>query len=181
MPGHPRSLRAAATAARAAAARGAAPTAGDVSGRAGPVAVDAFLERGEARPGTRVRVLLRVTVDPGWHVNPAGPARGDLLPTTLTLATPAPVELLDVVFPPAASAAPGPGAAPIPLLQGTFDVTAALAIPAGAALGPRKVGVLLAFQPCDATSCGLPATLRLDLPLRFEAEDAPARHPALFR
>ncbi|MFO0932439.1 MAG: thioredoxin domain-containing protein [Planctomycetota bacterium] len=169
-------------AARAAAeARGVVPVAGDVSGREGPLAVEAFLERGEARPGTVVRVLLRVTLDPGWHVNPAGPARGDLVPTSLTLAAPATVELRSVGFPAATSAPPGPGAAPVPLLAGTFDVEAALAIPAGAALGPRKVGLVLGFQPCDATSCRLPTSLRVDLPLRFEAQDAPPRHPALFK
>jgi len=169
-------------AARAAAEpRGIAPATGDASGRAGPLAVEAFLERGEADPGSAVRVLLRVTLDAGWHVNPAGPAAGDLVPTTLTLAAPASVELRGVVFPPAARAAPGPGAAPVPLLAGTFDVVATLVVPAGTPLGAREVALALGFQPCDATSCRLPSTLRIDLPLRVAAVDGPPRHPTLFR
>ncbi|HVG94201.1 MAG TPA: hypothetical protein VND21_07130, partial [Planctomycetota bacterium] len=66
-------------------------------------------------------------------------------------------------------------------LSERFEVHAVLAIPAGAALGPRRVGLRLGFQPCDADSCRSPDEALVDLPLRFEVEDAPARHPAVFR
>ena len=162
-------------------ATGGGPAAPDAVVRRGPLRVEAFLERAEARPGTTVRVVLRVALDDGWHVNPSGPASGDLVPTTLALAQPSPVALDRVVFHPAAPAVAAGAADVGRALSGRFEVHAVLAIPAGAALGPRRVGLRLGFQPCDADSCRSPDEALVDLPLRFEVEDAPARHPAVFR
>jgi hypothetical protein len=96
------------------------------------------------------------------------------VPTTLSLAEPAPVVLEGPTFPAAESDAT------TPRLPERFEVRATLRVPAGAALGPRRVGLLLRFQACDATSCQAPDEARLDLALRLEAADAPPRHPTLF-
>jgi hypothetical protein len=114
-------------------------------------------------------------------VNATGALPQDLVPTTLALAGKAPVDLADVRFPPATRGLASPGGLALPVYEGTFDVRAALAIPPAAALGPRKVTLVLSFQPCNESLCDSPAEARVDLPLRFEATDSEARHPALFR
>ena len=154
---------------------------GDLSTRRGPAAIDVFLERGEARAGTKVRVLVRVALDPGWHVNAAIASSPDLIATSLAPAGKGPAALVDVAFPAAQSKPPGPGQAAIALYEGTFEVRAALAVPADAPAGPRKVGLLLTFQPCTAAECQKAEEVRLDLPLRFADADGPPRHQALFR
>ena len=156
----------------------------DVSLRRGPAAIDVFLERAQARPGTKVRVLVRVALDPGVHVNAPvashpDSARPEPIPTTLSVAK-GPAELVEVAFP-AARPLAGTGTPPVSGYEGSFDVTAALSVPAGSAPGPRKIGLLLSFQPCDATSCQAPEEVRLDVPLRFADEDGPALHPRTFR
>jgi hypothetical protein len=127
-----------------------------------------------------VRVLVRVALDAGWHVNPPAAAAGRI-PTALSSAPKAPATLEGVAWPAPARKPPGPGAEPVDLYEGTLDLFGALAVPEGAPPGPRKVGIVLSFQPCDATSCAAPEEVRLDVPLRFAAADGPPRHPTLFR
>src|SRR5262249_30128251 len=155
--------------------QGVAPSKGDVSVRAGPVAIEAFLERSEARPATTVRVLLRVTVDAGWHVNATGALPPDLVPATLALEGKGPFDLRDVVFPRATRGLPSPGGPALPIYEGTFDVRASIAIAPAAALGPRKTTLVLSFQPCSETSCQSPVEARVELPLRVEEKDSEPR------
>src|SRR5213079_1322755 len=96
----------------------------------------------------------------------------DLIATSLAPAGKGPAALVDVAFPAAQSKPPVPGQAAIALYEGTFEVPAAPA-------GPRKVGLLLTFQPCTAAECQKAEEVRLDLPLRFADGDGPPRHPAL--
>ncbi len=145
-------------------AAGAAPEPGDVSLRRDPAAVDVFLDRGEARPGTRVRVLVRLTLDPGFRLYSAA--------TLATLAK-SPATLVD------AGMAPEPGPSRPP--GGAYEIRGALAIPAEAPPGPRKVPLILTFQACDESSCRAPEEVRIDVPLRFSDADGPPRHPLSFR
>ncbi|MDA1195196.1 MAG: thioredoxin domain-containing protein [Planctomycetota bacterium] len=152
---------------------------GDAHARQGVVQAEAFLERNQARPGDRVRVLVRVTVASGWHVNAAGPQRAELVATRLASAAGAAATLEDVRYPPAQRRALGGG--PVDLLAGTFDIRGVLVIPAAAPQGPGHIGLVLTFQPCDESSCQAAGALELSVPLRVEAEEGPARHPDHFR
>jgi uncharacterized protein YyaL (SSP411 family) len=162
-------------------AAGVAPTKGDVSVRAGPAQIEAFLDRSEARPGSKVQAWLRVTLDAGWHVNATGPLPPELVPTTLALDGKAPVTLQDVRFPPATRTTPAPGSLPLAIYEGTFDVRATLAVAPAAAMGPRKLTLVLSLQPCNETSCQSPMEARIDLPLRIDVQDSEPRHPSLIR
>ena len=103
------------------------------------------------------------------------------MPSTLALVSPAQVALEGSRRPAPGPKAPGPGAAPIALLEGRFDVRARLVVPPAAAFGPRKITLRLTCQPCTATECRTPVVLEVALPLRFEPADGPALHPTLFR
>jgi uncharacterized protein len=162
-------------------AAGVAPTIGDASVRVGPAQIEAFLDRAEARPGSSVEVLLRVTLAAGWHVNATGALPPDLIPTTLALDGKAPLTLADVRFPPATRGLPSGGGLSVPIYEGTIDVRAALAVAPAAAMGPRRFTLVLSFQPCDETSCQAPTEARIDLPLRIDGKDGEPRHPPLFR
>jgi uncharacterized protein YyaL (SSP411 family) len=149
--------------------------AGDAHVEQGVASVDAWIERGEARPGASVRYALRVKLAEGWHVN-ATEAPPGRVATTLALAPKSPVNLGPPTWPGARDLCAGipPG------FVGTFWVRGEVHVPAAAPLGPRRVSLVLTLQPCDATSCRAAEELRLDLALRFAEADAPARHPAVF-
>jgi uncharacterized protein YyaL (SSP411 family) len=150
---------------------------GDASERRGPAQVDVFLERGEAKPGSSVAVVVRVALDPGWHVNAATVSRPDLVATSVATDPRSPARLSALAWP--APTTEGEGRDAIAVHRGTFDVRGRLEVPAGAPPGPRKVALVVVLQPCDETSCRPPEEIRLEVPLRFGEEGAP-RHPALF-
>ncbi len=155
-------------------ATGAAPASGDATARAEGVQVDAFLERAETRPGGTVRLALRVLLDPGWH---AADRPGGGGPVAVALAEGAPVGLADVRVEGAGDGAPrSPDRA-----EGALWVRARLDVPLDASRGPRRVPLVVRVQPCSETACLEDAALSLSVPLRFGAEDGPARHPRAFR
>lgn len=163
---------------RAAEEEGAAP--GDALAEDDVLRVDAYVERGEAAPGSRVAVALRVHVAEGWHVHPTDPDDEALVPTSVALEEPAPVRAEAWTWPSAALAAPAEGAAEIRMLAGAFWIRGVLVVPDDAPPGPRRVRMTLRYQPCSGTSCQAPRTLEVDVPLRFATKDGPARHEAIF-
>ena len=152
---------------------------GDVHARRGVAQVDVFLERGQARPGTKVGLVVRVTLDPGWHVNAHTPSGAELIPTVLSQAAGKVAALVDLRYPQGVVRALG--GSDVALYEGGFEIRAALEIPADALPGPRKIPLVLRWQPCNEGSCQAPVELELDVPLRFDGQDGPRRHEALFR
>jgi len=159
---------------------GAAPEAGDVTVRRGVATIDVFLERGEAKPGTTVRAAIRVTLASGWHVNAAKASKPELIATLLASAEKSPVAMGAVEYPTPTTLAGAKPTDAVSVYEGTFWLRTTLSIPADAVTGPRRVPLVLTFQPCDAATCKLPEEVRLEVPLRF-GDDGPARRPAVFR
>ena len=154
-------------------------SAGDAHARAGHATIEVFAEKAQAAPGERVGIVVRLSLDAGWHVT-AG-ARPDALGVDLglALAEPAVVGLEDLRYP-----APKQtllGGETVLVHEGVVEIRATLVVPADAVRGPRKVGLALTFAPCDDRMCEEPVVVRLDLPLRLDPETGPRRHPSLFR
>ena len=145
---------------------------GDANVRQGVVEADAWLERGEARPGSVVRYAVRLKLDDGWHVNGPDVPAGRVA-TSLALAEKAPVNLGPVRWPDAVEVVPGAPRG----FAGTVWIRGEVHVPPGAVPGPRRVSLLLTLQPCEATSCRAADEVRLDLALRFGDADAPAAAP----
>ena len=110
-----------------------------------------------------------------------GTSQWSMVATKLATDGKSPAALADVVYPAARMQVLGPaGTDPLALFKGAFDIRAHLAIPADAPPGPRKIPLVLTLQACDASSCKAPIEIRLDLSLRFDADDGAAQHPPLF-
>ncbi len=152
---------------------------GDAHAQRGVATVDAFLERDQAAPGTRVGVAVRVVLEEGWHVNAHKPSKAELVATSLKAADGAPAALVDVAYPDAATKAVG--GEDLALYEGTVWIRGHLVVPEGAVAGPRKLTLLLALQPCDDTSCQAAVEITLELSLRFDAETGSRRHPSVFK
>jgi hypothetical protein len=157
-----------------------APPPGDVVVDEAPLRVDAFVERDTVRLGGSCRLALRLTLAEGWHVNPENAAAADLVPSRLALAEGAPARLEGVDWPEPVRRALAPGQAPVDVLEGTVWVRARLVVPSDVPPGPRLVPLRLIVQPCSGTECLAPREVRLDLKVRYDASDGPARHDAVF-
>jgi hypothetical protein len=121
---------------------------------------------------------VRVCLDEGWHVNANPASRPELVATRLRAGPGCPARLQTPRYPPAVRRPVG--GVPTALYEGTFEIRAALEVPADAPPGPRRLSLVLDLQACDAEACAAPEEVALDLPLRFDPEDGPRRHGALF-
>lgn len=163
--------------------RGGEPTPQASAGQPGdPVQAELFLDSLPVAPGQSCRVLVRLTVAEGWHIqgNPPGDPDNDE-PTEIEL-TPQPgFDLANLRFPPGEVVDRGPEELPAKYLTGVVEVPGTLAIPSSAAGEELPLEVLVRCQACVEGKC-LPKKLRLKLRLPVAASAAEARpaNTALF-
>ncbi len=102
------------------------------------------------------RLLVRLRLKPGWHVNAHEPANSDLVPTRLTLAGPQGARLAAVRYPRPKRLAARFSEKPLLLLDGDFTMSAQIT---GAADGP--IVARLTLQACSMEICLQPQTMLL--------------------
>jgi uncharacterized protein YyaL (SSP411 family) len=151
--------------------------------RATPITVHAFLDRRAAKPGERISVSFRVTIDEGWHVNSAAPLQPHLVATRITAydgaAAGAPAASFEgLAYPEGVKKTLGFDPAPVLVYEGEFRVKGTLVIAGNAAPGRIAVPVTVRAQPCDARRCLAPVTLPLVLPLEVAPPAAAGPAPA---
>lgn len=105
-------------------------------------------------PGEPSRLVLRIQLDPGWHVN-ANPASLPSLVATAVEA-PDPQVRFEARYPAGESFWPEFAAEPIQVYSGHLEI--GLLLPAGA---PEPERLALRFQACDARVCLPPGRLEL--------------------
>ena len=116
-------------------------------------------------PGSAAVVVARVTVEDGWHVNANVPTFDYLIPTELVLALPEGWKTAGITYPEAEHQKFTFAEEPLAVYDGTVEIHAELAVPAGAAAGGYPVAATLQYQACDDQQCLPPteATAKLDL------------------
>jgi len=152
---------------------------GDVHVRQGVATVDVFTERAQVAPGTRVKILVRLRLDDGFHVAAAEGAGDEPQGTRLEAAPGAAADLVEVLWP--APVERTLGGEPLAVHEGDVEIRAELVIPGEAQAGARQVALSLWFIACDDKTCRAPAQVRLEVPLVFDAETGPRRHPSIFK
>lgn len=113
----------------------------------------------------RLTLAVELTIAPGFHVY-AGPVPDGLVPLSVEVA---PIEELEV----------GPAGWPAPRRfemselgeelwghEGTVRGTLPLTFAAGPGGGDHVVGITIRYQACDEASCLMPASVRLEVPVR---------------
>jgi hypothetical protein len=142
--------------------------------------VQAVPERPAVRPSQKVRVALRITVPPGWHVNSNRPHESFLIPTVITLAG-GPWKLARVAYPPGKDVKFGFSEKPLSVYEGT--VLAGLeAVSPAAPKGAPPLRLQLRYQPCNDKQCLAPTAVAVTVPIKVDPRAAGApQHPQLFR
>ena len=143
---------------------------------------DASVERASTHAGTTLRGVLVVPMPDGLHIQSNKPREAGLIPTALTFAPPAGVDVREVVFP-ASTDLDLPGyTLPLAVYEDELRIGVVFTIGASRTAGPVVVPARLRYQACDDRQCFRP--LDLDVAWRFEIVDASvplaAGRPTLF-
>ena len=143
---------------------------------------DASVERASTHAGTTLRGVLVVPMPDGLHIQSNKPREAGLIPTALTFAPPAGVDVREVVFP-ASTDLDLPGCTlPLAVYEDELRIGVVFTIGASRTAGPVVVPARLRYQACDDRQCFRP--LDLDVAWRFEIVDASvplaAGRPTLF-
>ena len=116
----------------------------------------------KAEKGGIYNVKLRLKIAAGWHINANPAGQANLIPTTLTVDTETPVEIVDVAYPKGRTAHFEFSDESLNVYEGNLTLPLKLKLKSNREKNVQ-VTLKLTYQPCNETECLLPQTL--DIPL----------------
>ena len=128
-------------------------------------------------------LAIELTIRPGYHINSERPAEPDLYPTSLILSCTKECSLSPAVFPPAHAYKPTWQEKPIQVFDGKVLVRFKVTVDKAAKPGQQFFGGRLNYQACDDSSCLMPETLDLSIPLQVvpAGQAVEKLNPAVFK
>jgi DsbC/DsbD-like thiol-disulfide interchange protein len=129
--------------------------------------VTALIESTAVRAGSSVRVALRVVLPEGLHTQSNKPRDPLLIPTALTIDTPAGVTWDEVVFPPSTDFHSAGQDQPLAVFEHEFVIGVRLTLADNVATGDIVVPAHLRYQACDENLCYPPATANTEWTLKI--------------
>ncbi len=128
------------------------------------VRAEARLPDGAVRPGEPVRLLVRLHIEPGWHINAPEPLVPNRIPTVVRITPERDLTVLAVPYPP-----PGVTGGQL-VYEGDVEILADLKADADAPAGDSHLALQVRYQPCGTDRCLAPTETHLTVPVRFERE-----------
>ncbi|NKB66037.1 MAG: DUF255 domain-containing protein [Candidatus Latescibacteria bacterium] len=126
--------------------------------KAPAIAVRAFATVARPTPGQDFHLEAHLQVPPGWHINANPASAPELIPTSLTLNTDLPLELVGLDYPPAEPFYSTLTQDTLAVYQNDVALTARVRLEEGARLGQQsQVRLLVQYQACDDSRCLPPA------------------------
>jgi thiol:disulfide interchange protein DsbD len=125
-----------------------------------------------ARPGTRVRLALSVTIPDGLHMQSDKPRDPSLIGARIWIDPASGIEIHEVVFPQPRDLPHERYAAPLSVFEHEALIGVDVALPATAPAGDLRIPGRFRYQACDDTKCFRPRTLETAWTLRVSAEAA---------
>ena len=115
----------------------------------------------------KIDVEVEVKIAAGWHINANPAGQDNLIPTTITVAKDAPVEISEVKYPKGKSVKFEFSTEFLNVYEGTFTIPLKLKRKSNVPVKKNTPIILkLDFQSCNDTECLLPKTL--DIPLKLK-------------
>ena len=112
--------------------------------------------------------VVKVTMKPGYHTNSNKPGEDYLIPFKLTWEAGGPLEVVEIVYPPAKMEKYDFSEKPLSVLGGEFEIVTKFKRAANPALGPGFLTGKLRYQACNDKMCFPPKTVELKLPLLMQ-------------
>ncbi len=128
-----------------------------------PSVLMAPVEEVHLRPGQTAKVELDFRVDANFHINSNKPKSNLLIPTSLKLVAPKPLEIAAIQYPPGEDQSfPFSPNEKLSVYSGDFEIVALLKAPSSATASRYHVGGELYYQACDKNACYPPKKLPVD-------------------
>lgn len=109
-------------------------------------------------PGSGGKLIIRIAVKPGFHIQAAKPTDPDVIPTSFAPSTTPSFHFLAPKFPKDVMMTMAGETKPSPVYTGTVTVSIPFTVDKTAHKGTAKIGGTLTYQGCNATSCYPPKT-----------------------
>jgi uncharacterized protein len=146
------------------------------------VKAEAHLSVDKLPPGGECQVLIRLTIEPGWHINtnPANPK--DFVATEVSIVGKQGTKIAELKYPKGKPMRMQDFDESVWVYDGKVDVRGKLTVPAAAAGKTEEVDIIVKYQACDDKRCLLPATVKLTgkLPVAGSAADVKPINSKLF-
>ena len=149
---------------------------------AGEATAEMFASLDKFTPGSKFRIAVVIHLADTWHINAQPASMEGLIPTTLTLETPASIVIDQIHYPTGKNVTVSWADAPVALYTGKVIIFVDAHVRDDAQIEPVRLAAALRYQACDDKVCLAPETI----PLAVETEIAPATtrlqplHPAIF-
>jgi DsbC/DsbD-like thiol-disulfide interchange protein len=146
------------------------------------VKAEAHLSVDKLPPGGECQVIVRLTIESGWHINtnPANPK--EFVPTEISIVGKQGTKLADLKFPKGKPIRMQDFDEQVWVYDGKVDVRGKLTVPASAAGKTEEVDIVVKYQACDDKRCLLPTSVKLTgkLPVASTAGEVKAINEKLF-
>ena len=150
------------------------PASAALGGTAPPIEVRAFATVTRPAPGQDFRLEAHLQIPPGWHINANPASAPELIPTSLTLNTDLPLELVGLDYPPAVPFYSSLTQDTLAVYQDEVALTARVRLNRQVRLGQQsQVRLLVQYQACDEDRCLPPAEWSGAVALEVVSQGAP--------
>jgi len=119
----------------------------------------------EITRGQAAQVRVKITVDPGFHVQANPASNPQLIPTRLEVAVPLGMSVGEILYPAGKPYRLAGADKDISTYDGTFEVIVSLTATAQARRGSRSLRGKLRYQACDDKNCFFPQSAGVALPV----------------
>lgn len=136
------------------------------------VKAEAHLSVNKLAPGQECRILIRLTIQDGWHIN-SNPAKPEgFIATEIGFKGGLGTKLTDLKYPKGELITMKNFDEKVSVYDGKVDIFGKLVVPASAAGKTEEMEIVVKYQACDDEKCLLPASIKLSgrLPVAASGE-----------
>jgi cytochrome c biogenesis protein CcdA/thiol-disulfide isomerase/thioredoxin len=134
-------------------------------------AVTPILESDGVRPGSSIRVALRVSLEDGYHTQSNKPKDPNLIPTELIPELPPGISVAEIAFPEPTELKQENIPDPLIVFEHEFTIGVKLDVGRDLPVGELKVPASLHYQACNDAMCFFPVTIPTGWTLKIVGAD----------
>ena len=118
--------------------------------------------QGDAKPGSKVTVLITVQLEKGYHVHSHKPSQPEFIPTVLTLSPATGSKAGSVTYPKGKTEKVENLAKPLSIYTEQFELSLTVTLDPTSVL-PVTIPASLSYQACQGTVCYPPKKLKFEI------------------